>query len=186
MLWRQVSWHKQMEVQWYRWLCVKSHTCVIPWQRNAFPSNTREQAVNLFRSSELDIFKVSRRYFLKVRVTLQNKNPFFVSQNTLYIICCVIDLHCSWFWSSFNLRWVSKMPSLSLDLQKCFLFFQGKKGWKRESNMYFSCHADLVKYCTVLSQILLLQEKQTRLPVIFIKIKSTKLLEIIIINIILL
>lgn len=52
--------------------------------------------------------------------------------------------------------------------------------------MSFSYHADLVKYCIVLSQILLLQEKQTRLPVIFIKIKFTKLLEIIIINIILL
>lgn len=132
---------------------MKSHTCVIPWQRNAFPSNTREQAVNLFRSSELDIFKVSRKYFLKVRVTLQNKNPFFVSQNTLYIICCVIHLHCSWFWSSFNLRWVSKIiASLSLDLQKCFLFFRGKKGWKRESNNYvlfLSCRLGEILYSTV-------------------------------------
>lgn len=130
---------------------MKSHTCVIPWQRNAFPSNTREQAVNLFRSSELDIFKVSRKYFLKVRVTLQNKNPFFVSQNTLYIICCVIDLHCSWFWTSFNLRWVSKIASLSLDLQKCFLFFRGKKRIKKGKQyvLFLSCRLGEILYSTV-------------------------------------
>lgn len=43
------------------------HTWVIPWDKNVFPSKTNEQAVNLFRSSELAIFKVSRRYFLPHR-----------------------------------------------------------------------------------------------------------------------
>jgi len=66
--------HSKNRIMW-------PHTCVIPWDKNVLPSKTSEQAVNLFRSSELAIFKVSRRYFLPHRkINIDQITSLYITQ----------------------------------------------------------------------------------------------------------